>query len=127
MTDAGRRARFAQETKPSRLVTEVSLADDLQGHRTSQIDVERLVSNPHRAATQFDRLTSLVGHQFVVLEPIGVHAWVLSRRGPRQKTRRIRHLYRGPSETCTPDRIPPRRKTRCRNPDRRVCPLFSSA
>ena len=71
MADAGRRARFTQETKSSRLVTQVAFADDLQRHRTLQIDVERLVSNPHRAATQFDRISILVGHQFVVLEPIG--------------------------------------------------------
>jgi hypothetical protein len=43
---AGRRTRLAQETKPSRFVTEISLADDFQCHGAVQIDVERLVSDP---------------------------------------------------------------------------------
>src|SRR5262249_1048271 len=52
------RPRFPQETKPGRLVTEISLADDFERHGTLQIDVERLVSNPHRTATQLDRFPS---------------------------------------------------------------------
>ena len=47
-------ACFAQETKPRRFISQIPLADDLKGYRAAQIDVERLVRDPHRAATQFD-------------------------------------------------------------------------
>jgi hypothetical protein len=67
---ARRRARFAQETKPRRFVTEIFPADDFQGHRTPQIDIEGFVSDPHRAATQLDRLSIFVGHQFIVLKAL---------------------------------------------------------
>src|SRR4030095_11819615 len=53
--DASRCACFTQETKARRFVTEILLADDFQCHRASKVDVERFVSDPHRAVTQFDR------------------------------------------------------------------------
>jgi hypothetical protein len=37
-----RRPGLAQETEPSRFVTQISFANDLQSHRTTQIDIERL-------------------------------------------------------------------------------------
>ena len=60
MTNARRRAGFAQKTKPRRFVTEISLADDFQCHGASQIDVERFVSDTHRTATQLDRFPVFV-------------------------------------------------------------------
>ena len=52
---AGRRTRFAQETKARRFVTEILFTDDFQCHGASQVDVERFVGYAHRAATQLDR------------------------------------------------------------------------
>ena len=49
--DAGRRTRFAQETKPRRFVTEILLADDFQCHGASKVDVERFIGYAHRAMT----------------------------------------------------------------------------
>src|SRR5215471_17042170 len=62
------RPGFAQKTKPPRFITEILFADDLQRHRASEIDVERLVSDPHRTATQLDRSTVFARHQLVVLK-----------------------------------------------------------
>src|SRR5262249_27593594 len=64
------RPRSPQETKPRRLVTEISLADDFKRHGTLQIDVECLVSDPHRTATQLDWFPVLIRHQFVVLKSL---------------------------------------------------------
>ena len=55
VADAGRRTRFAQETKARRFVTEILFADDFQCHGASKIDVERFVGYAHRAVTQLDR------------------------------------------------------------------------
>src|SRR6516165_5476998 len=68
MPNTGRRTRLAQKTKPSRLISEISLADNLQRHRASEIDVQGFVSDPHRTATQFDRFPVFVRHQLVVLK-----------------------------------------------------------
>ena len=68
MTDARRRTRFPQETKPRRFVTEIFFADDFKCHGASQIDVKRLVSDTHRTATQLDRFSIFVQHQFIMLE-----------------------------------------------------------
>ena len=70
MTDAGRRAGFAQKTKPRRFVTEIFLADDFQCHRASQIDVERFVSDSHRTATQLDRFPIFADDQLIVLKSL---------------------------------------------------------
>ena len=70
VTDAGRRTRFAQETKPSRFVTEISFADDFQCHGAPQIDIERFVSDPHRTATQLDRFPVFVLDKLIVLKPL---------------------------------------------------------
>src|SRR6516164_5060089 len=68
MAHAGGSPRLAQETKPYRFVTEISLADDFQRHRAVQIDVQRLVCDPHRAATQLDRFPGFARYQLVVLK-----------------------------------------------------------
>ncbi len=73
VTDAGRRTRFAQETKPSRFVTEIFFADDFQSHGASQIDVERFVSDPHRTATQLDRFPVFALDEFIMLKPFHSH------------------------------------------------------
>ena len=70
MTNARRRAGFAQKTKPRRLITEISFADDFQCHRAVQIDVERFVSDPHRTATQLDRFPVFARHQFIMLKSL---------------------------------------------------------
>src|SRR6516162_1176847 len=68
MPQPSSRAGFAQKTKPRRFITEISFADDLQGHRASEIDVERFVSDPHCTATQLDRFPVFARHQLVVLK-----------------------------------------------------------
>ena len=78
MAKTRRRARFAQETKLSRFVTEVSFADDFQCHRGAQIDIHRLVSDAHCTATQLDRFPLFVKNQFVMLESVGYARCYLS-------------------------------------------------
>src|SRR6516162_5006876 len=68
MPQPSSRAGFAQKTKPRRFITEISFADDLQGHRASEIDVERFVSDPHCTATQLDRFAVFARYQLVVLK-----------------------------------------------------------
>src|SRR6516165_10576612 len=68
MPNTGRRARFAQKTKSPRFITEIPLADDLQRHGAVQIHVERLVSDPHRTATQLDWFPAFARYQLVVLK-----------------------------------------------------------
>src|SRR5580704_16011670 len=70
VTDARRRAGFTQKAKSCRFVTEVSLTDDFQCHWAAQIDVERFVSDPHRAATQLDRFPVFARHQFIMLKSV---------------------------------------------------------
>src|SRR5580693_7535845 len=70
VTDARRRAGFAQKTKPRRFITEVSLADDFQCHGAVKIDVDRLVSHPHRTATQYDRFPVLAPLQLIMLKSL---------------------------------------------------------
>ena len=70
MTDARRRAGLAQKTKPRRLITEISFADDFQCHRAVQINVERLVSDAHRTATQLDRFSIFARHQLIMLKSL---------------------------------------------------------
>src|SRR6516225_10080516 len=68
VTNARRRAGFAQKTKPRRFIPEISLTDDFQCYGAVEIDVERLVSDPHRAATQLNRFPIFARHQLVVLK-----------------------------------------------------------
>ena len=68
VADAGRRAGFAQKTKPCRLFAEIFLAYDFQCHGAVQIDVERFVSDAHCTATQLDRFPVFALHQFVMLK-----------------------------------------------------------
>lgn len=70
MADAGCRAGFAQKPTSCGLVTEISLADNLQCHRISQIDVEGLVSDSHSTSTQLDRPPICASDQFVVFESL---------------------------------------------------------
>src|SRR5215468_456480 len=83
------RPRFPQETKPGRLVTEISLADDFERHGTLQIDVERLVSNPHRTATQLDRFPVFACHKFIVVESLQRLFWCRLECIPRQRLGRL--------------------------------------
>src|SRR6516162_6163450 len=75
MPNTGRRPRLAQETKSCRFVTEISLADDFKCHGAAQIDVERLVSDPHRAATQLDWFPVFARHQLVVVKSLRWLVW----------------------------------------------------
>src|ERR1700693_5042297 len=68
MPQPRRRAGFAQKTKPRRFITEVFFADHFQCHGAVQIDVERLVCDPHRTATQLDGFPIFAPHQLVVLK-----------------------------------------------------------
>ena len=126
MAEARRRAGFAQETKARRFVTEIFFADDLQCHGASKIDVERFVSDPHRTATQLDRFPVLVGHHFIMLEPMRyARGCCLSAVWFSSRLAGFDLRQREPREACTPDRIPLLRKTHYRNSGRRVCSLFS--
>src|SRR5271157_4704424 len=70
MTNAGRRTRFTQKTKPRRFIPEVFFADDFQCHRAVQMDVERLVGDSHRTAPQLDRFPVCARHQFIMLKSL---------------------------------------------------------
>ena len=78
VADAGRCTRFAQKTKPSRFVTEISFADDFQCHGALQIDIERFVSNAHRTATQLERFPVFALDKFDSAQ-IGPHLELLAR------------------------------------------------
>src|SRR3978361_312908 len=80
-----RRPGFAQETKLGRLITQISLADEFQCDGAVQIDVERLVSDPHRTATQLDRSTVFGLEEFVMLK---AHRHRFSRRRGHRLPRR---------------------------------------
>src|SRR5271165_7409498 len=70
MPQPRRRTGFAQKAKPRRFIAEVSLAYDFQCHRAVQIDVERLISDSHRTATQLDRFAVFALYQFIVLKSL---------------------------------------------------------
>jgi hypothetical protein len=70
-------AGFTQKAEPRRFITDVPLTDDLQCHGATQIDIERLVSDPHCAATQFDRFPVFAHHQLVVVKSL---RWLFRRR-----------------------------------------------
>src|SRR6516225_4553987 len=70
VTNARRRAGFAQKSKPRRFITEILFANDLQRNRASEIDVERFVSEPHSPATQLDRLPVFARHQFIMVKAL---------------------------------------------------------
>src|SRR5580704_56647 len=63
-------ACFTQKTKSRCFITHVLLADDLQCYGTAQIDVERLVSDAHRTATQLDWLPVFALDQLIVLKSL---------------------------------------------------------
>jgi hypothetical protein len=68
MPQPRRRTRFTQKPKLRGLVAKISFADNLDRHRTPQIDIERLVGHTHSATTQLDRSAIRIQHHFVVLE-----------------------------------------------------------
>jgi hypothetical protein len=70
VTNARRRAGFAQKTSPRQVVSEISLVDDFQCHSAVQIHVERLVRDAHCTATQLDRLSVFTRHQLVMLKSL---------------------------------------------------------
>ena len=90
MPQPRRRAGFAQKTKPRRFISEILFADDLQRHWALEIDVECLLSDPHRTATQLERLAVFVRHQFVMLKPLQRRYWC---RLGRFLDRRLTGLY----------------------------------
>jgi len=63
-------AGFAWKTKPRRFITKITLAYDFECHWATQIDVERLVRDPHGTAAQLDRFTVFTRHQLVVLKAL---------------------------------------------------------
>src|SRR5271165_3718922 len=95
VANARRYTGFAQKPKPGGFITQVSLADDLQCHEAVQIDVERLVSHPHRATTQFERFPVFAHHQLVVVKSF---RWLV-------RCRLDRFLVDSP-DTAVPGRAP---------------------
>src|SRR5215510_3253525 len=75
MPKTGCRPRLAQKAKPRRFITKVSLANDFQCHGTTQIDIERLVSDAHRTATQLDWFPVVARHQFIMLKALQRLYW----------------------------------------------------
>src|SRR5580704_16665081 len=75
MPQLRRCAGLAQKTNPRRFVTEIFFADDFQRHRAVQIDVERLVGDSHRTATQLDRSPVFARHQFIMLKALQPLYW----------------------------------------------------
>jgi hypothetical protein len=86
VANVGSRPGLTQKAKPWRFITEISLANDFQSHGAAQIDVERLVSDPHRAATQLDRFPAFARHQLVVVESL---RWLVRYRLERILSRRL--------------------------------------
>src|SRR6516162_8711074 len=84
-----RRSGLPQKAKPSRFITKIFFADDLQRHRAVQIHVERLVSDPHCTATQLDRFAVFARHQLVVLKSF---RWLVRCRLDRLLERRLARL-----------------------------------
>src|SRR6202008_739234 len=70
MTEASCRARLAHKTKSHRLVSEIPFVNDLQCHRTVQIDVTRFIGHTHRPATQLDRTSVFALQQFIIVETL---------------------------------------------------------
>src|SRR5262249_48976293 len=64
------RPRFPQETKPGRLVTEISLAEDLKRHATLQSALDRFVRTPPCPPPHRDRFPVFARHQSIVLKPL---------------------------------------------------------
>jgi hypothetical protein len=63
-----RRPGLAQKSELSGFVTQISFANDLQGYRAPEIDIEGLVGDAHRAPAQLDWSAIRIQHHFVVLE-----------------------------------------------------------
>src|SRR6516165_454131 len=89
MPNAGRRTRLAHKPKPRGFITEISLTDDFQSHGATQIDVECLVSDAHRPATQLDRFPVFTRHQLIVVKSL---RWLVEYRFERILSRRLAGL-----------------------------------
>jgi hypothetical protein len=63
VTNACRCAGFTHKAKPRRFITKISLADNFQCHGTTQIDVERFVSDAHCSSTQLERFAIFARHK----------------------------------------------------------------
>ena len=70
MAEAGRRSRFSQETKPRGFIAEEFLTDDFQCHGAPQVDIERLVCDAHRTATQLDPFPVLILNNLIMRKPL---------------------------------------------------------
>ena len=86
MTYLCRRPGLAEETKASLFVTQITFANDLQGHRTTQVNVERLVGDPHCPTTQLDRSAVVGGYLSYPNVPPG------TARGPAPSRNALRSI-----------------------------------
>src|SRR6516225_6115038 len=91
MPQPRRRPGFAHKAEPRRFIAEISLPDDFQCDRAAQINVEGLVCDAHRTATQFDRSPVLARHQLVVVKS---PPWLVRCRLDRLLERRLAGLRR---------------------------------
>jgi hypothetical protein len=53
MPQAGRRAGLPQKPKPRRFIANIFFVNELQGHRTSEVNIEGLIGYTHRPPAQF--------------------------------------------------------------------------
>src|SRR5262249_53711654 len=85
VANAGCRTRLAQKAKPRRFITEITLVNDFLCHGAAQIDVERLVSDPHYTPTQFERFPVITFHQLVVVKSLRWLVWYRLKGIPRRR------------------------------------------
>ena len=114
MTKTGRRARLTQKMKPRRLVSEISFANDLQGHGASQIDVECFVSDTHRAAPQLDRFPVFAVHQLIMLQASRYQFGLRFSLNTPKKARPIQAPHPELGEAYKPDRTSSLQRSRNR-------------
>ena len=68
MTYASSGAGLSYKSSARRFIANESSVDDLQRYGTSKIDVDRLVSNAHRATTELERFSIVVRQDLVMFE-----------------------------------------------------------
>jgi hypothetical protein len=68
VTEAGCRAGFTQKTNSCRLIADIFFANDLQGHWTQEMNIERLVCYTHRTPTQFVKGAVVAPRNLVMVE-----------------------------------------------------------
>src|SRR5208283_5465829 len=71
VTNARRCACFTQKTKSRRFIADIFFVNELQGHRTPEMNIERLVGYTHRTPAQFDGFPVFALHQLVVVKALG--------------------------------------------------------